>query len=424
MKFFGESFGRSAVMALAFLAGVALVIVLFSESARRKVRVFVSRNFYRYKYDYKTQWLQFTERLSGSKSDDELLKSIVSGFMEVFGMACGALFLSDGERKMYYKVAEWEMEHAGQRFGTEDPFISDLLDRQALVCICDHSEVSAGAGDYFSRNGICFVIPLILNGQVNGFVAIGRPINRNETFDFEDYELMNTLSRQAASVILNLSLSDELSRAREMEAMGKLSAFVLHDLKNLVATLSMVVGNAGNNIDDPEFQKDMLDSLGGTVSKMNGLILRLKKIQEKGELSLQRADLLDLSGKTAAMISGGMVQVSGAPAFAEIDCEEIQKVILNLVLNSIEASGGIEPIVVEVGCGEMAYIRVNDKGCGISDEFIKYHLFQPFRTTKKGGLGIGLYQCRQAVEAHGGRIEVASEIGKGTTFTVWLPKVP
>jgi putative PEP-CTERM system histidine kinase len=338
-------------------------------------------------------------------------------------MACGALFLYDSDRGLYYNAADLEKKRPDLVLEPQDPVIEEMRVRQPLVNLLDgDAACPAEQGGYFEGNGIIFVIPLIPAGSVEGFVAIGRPVNKNEVYIYEDYDLMTTLARQAGSAILNLRLSGELSRAREMEALGKLSAFVLHDLKNLVTTLALIVDNAKQYIGDPEFQTDMLESLDKTVTKMNSLILRLKKLRDKDCLQREAADLLELSKRTSGLITAGEIKVSGEPVFAEIDPEEIQKVLLNLIINSIEASNANEPVTVDVGSNNMAYIKVTDNGCGMSDDFLRHNLFKPFSTTKKKGLGIGLYQCRQIVEAHGGKIEVASEVGKGTTFTVFLPK--
>jgi putative PEP-CTERM system histidine kinase len=203
---------------------------------------------------------------------------------------------------------------------------------------------------------------------------------------------------------------------------GKISAFVLHDLKNLVSTLALVVDNAREHMDNPEFQEDMLQSLESTVTRMKGLIARLKKIGEKHSLRREHTDLLELAGGVAGHVGNGQVTVSGTSVIADVDREEMEKVLLNLLLNAMEASGAQEGVSVDVGCDGSSWIRVKDEGCGMSEEFLRKRLFKPFSTTKEKGLGIGLYQCRQIVEAHGGRIEVQSEVGRGSVFTVRLPK--
>ena len=130
---------------------------------------------------------------------------------------------------------------------------------------------------------------------MDGFVMLGRLLNRHKTFNNEDFDLMKTLAKQASSALLNLRLSDKLSRSREMEAMGRVSTFVMHDLKNLVSALSLMLDNAQEYIADTEFQKDLLDTLGSTVTKMNSLITRLKHLPEKVSLQRTPVDLLQLA---------------------------------------------------------------------------------------------------------------------------------
>ena len=232
---------------------------------------------------------------------------------------------------------------------------------------------------------------------------------------------MQTLAQQASSTLLNMRLTDELALAKEMEALGRIAAFIIHDLKNLVYTISLTLDNARTYIADTEFQQDMLETLGNTVSKMNALISRLNTIPDKKGMPREKTDLMYLVKETVALVKRCEVTIFGGSVLANVDRLEIQKVFLNLVLNAVEATDGKGPVSVEVGVQESPYIKVIDGGCGISEEFMRTKLFTPFQTTKKSGLGIGLYQCKQIVENHQGRIDVMSTLSKGTAFTVWLP---
>ncbi|MEA5114174.1 MAG: XrtA/PEP-CTERM system histidine kinase PrsK [Geobacteraceae bacterium] len=424
MRYFGDSFQHNLMIALAILAGVGLMLVLLSETVKRKMRVYLHKNFYRQKYDYRTQWLQFTDGLAAARSRDDLLRAVISGFCEIFGMGCGALYLNDGDRASYQNVAVLQMDFSPLLFSGDDDLLQLISQRKWVIHIAEDMPSTNGPqSEYFHRFSIIFAVPLFHDDRLEGFILLGRPFNKDEAYYYEDYDLMKTLARQASSAVLNLRLTDELSRAREMEAVGRISAFVLHDLKNLVSALAMVVDNAREHIDNPEFRKDMFQSLEGTVDKMKGLIAKLKKLNEKPSLQLQSADLLELASATAEMVNAEEITVSGEAAYAEIDREEMRKLLLNLMLNAVEASGDKPGVSVIVGTDTMVYVRVIDKGCGMTQDFIRNDLFKPFRTTKSKGLGIGLYQCRQIAEAHGGKIEVASEAGKGSVFTVRLPKV-
>jgi putative PEP-CTERM system histidine kinase len=271
------------------------------------------------------------------------------------------------------------------------------------------------------KQGIHFVVPLFFDERLEGMVLLGEPINPAEVFFYEDYDLMKVLARQAAATLMNQKLAEQLAAGRELAAVGKVSAFVMHDLKNSVSNLALVVENARNYMEDPDFQADMLETLDNSVRRMKGLIERLRNFEKKTCLELARCDLSALVAETALEIPKKCITWEGAPTRCTIDRSEIAKVVQNLLLNALDATAGNGPVRLEVGCDGMAFIRCLDQGCGMSAEFIRERLFNPFATTKQKGFGIGLYQCRQIVEAHAGRIEVKSTPGEGTEFTVWLP---
>jgi signal transduction histidine kinase len=185
--------------------------------------------------------------------------------------------------------------------------------------------------------------------------------------------------------------------------------------------------NAETHIEDSSFQLDMIDTVRNTVASMKDIIERLKGIPEKDKLDTAVTDIGGLARETASAMKkyhgDAVMIIDGPPVYAMVDAEEIRKVILNMILNAADATSGKGLITVSSGMnGYHGYVRVEDDGCGMTDEFVALSLFKPFRSTKKKGLGIGLYQCKQIIEAHSGRIEVQSTPGKGSVFTVHLPK--
>ncbi|MDD2540806.1 MAG: PEP-CTERM system histidine kinase PrsK [Desulfuromonadaceae bacterium] len=425
MRYFGDGFQRAMVYSLVFFIGLGLSVILLSESVKRKIKVFINKNFYHNKYDYRSQWLQFTDRLSTSHTSESLLHSIVTEFCDTFGMETGALFIINQEHETYQQVASIAVDSNDVTFAINDPAIQSLVGSRWIVDLRDNIVASENNshGAFFRDAGASFIIPLFMNDDVDGFILLGRPHSNEEIYNHEDFDLMRTLAKQASSALLNLRLSDQLSCSRELAAIGKVSTFVMHDLKNLISALSLMLENAQEHIGLPAFQSDLLTSLRNTVTKMNALILRLKHLPEKSALQLTPVDLLVMARETAALVNGTVLDVTGKHVIAEVDREELQKVALNLMLNAVEATDGNTPVKVEVGESESPFIRVRDEGRGIPTAFLQYMLFKPFSSTKKQGMGIGLYQSRQIIEAHGGRIEVVSTINQGSEFTVWLPKI-
>jgi putative PEP-CTERM system histidine kinase len=423
MRYFGTYFSRSVTISVAFLVGIALLTLLLSGRFRREVKVMLHKNFFQYKHDYRIQWLHFTEQLSTSKSGEELLQRILSVYCGIFGTEGAALFLFEEEQNGYCAAASYEMSPVSKVISPDNSIVRFLSERTWVINVKDENPGIAEENRlFFEQNKISFIIPLFDGERLEGFIALGHIIKNNEVYIYEDYDLMKTIARQASQAILHQRLSEQITQAREMEAIGNVATFVVHDLKNLVATISLIVDNAGKYMQNPDFQNDMLASLSNTAEKMRALIGRLKNLGDKNLLNPYPVDLLELTSKTAQMVAAGKITVSGNPERIIADGEEIQKVVINLLINAVEASDHEQPIVAKVGNdGGAPFIRISDQGCGMSDHYIRTKLFKPFTSTKKQGLGIGLYQCRKIVESHGGRIEVNSLEGSGSVFTVWFP---
>ncbi|OGU07582.1 MAG: diguanylate cyclase [Geobacteraceae bacterium GWC2_58_44] len=422
MKYFGPLFPRVLTLSLAFLSGMILLLLLLSERLKREIKVFLHKNFYQSKYDYRAQWLGLTERLATFESGEELLKRVLSAYCDIFGVKGGALFQHQEGCGWFCATAIQDMEQIKETLADDNALLSYLRQRRWVFCSKDDNpDILAENRELIEKHMISFVIPFFESEILTGFIVLGEQVVPGEQYRYEDYDLMKTIARQASIAIQHQRLSDQLTQAKAMEAVGNLATFVVHDLKNLAATISLVVENAGQHLDNPEFQKDMLSSLGNTSQKMHGLIGRLRNLGESELLHMRPVDLLALAERSARLVQGHPITVQGSRETVMVDEEEVQKVVLNLFLNGVEASQQGAPILAEVGFAGAPFIRVTDKGCGMSPRFVRSELFAPFHTTKLTGLGIGLYQCRQIIAAHGGRIEVSSVEGDGTVFTVWFP---
>ncbi|MCP3178125.1 PEP-CTERM system histidine kinase PrsK [Desulfuromonas sp. KJ2020] len=422
MRYLGPYSQRYFLAMLALIGGLILIVLILSETMRRRMKVFISKNFYRDKYDYRDHWLGFTQRLSQKGLDGQIEDEILAFFCETFSVHGALLYLRSNESDDFLCVSGYGRSCPFENLPGQSELIGFLRERRWVL---NAAEWELGndqkVENFLSEQEIQFVIPLFVGEHLKGVIFLGTPINKGETFSFEDYDLMKVMAAQAMAVIHNQKLADQLSRNREMAAMGKVTAFVMHDLKNTVSNLALAVENGRHYLDNPEFQQDMLETLDKSVERMKGLVDRLKNLEGKKTLVLVEVDLLELAAGVVGDMSGRAIELTGAPVRCEVDPFEMARVVENLILNALDASNGEGPVELEVGQAGMAYLRCHDYGCGMSEAFIKERLFKPFETTKKKGFGIGLYQCRNIVEAHGGRIEVESQEGRGTTFTVWLP---
>jgi putative PEP-CTERM system histidine kinase len=268
-------------------------------------------------------------------------------------------------------------------------------------------------------------VSLVAGQQLLGIMTLDNRLTR-EPFSPEDLELLKTFADQAAASLLSLRVSQRLLKAKEMEAFQTLSAFFVHDLKNLAAKLSLLLQNVPTHYDNPMFRQDMLCVISGSVAKMTAMCSRVSLLTNKLDLHPILTDLNELVRCTLSDVQD-LVKV---PLFQELhpvpklllDPEHLQKVVMNLLLNANEAINDQGEIHITTDTIDgWIVLAVRDNGCGIPKAFMERSLFHPFQTTKSQGLGIGLFHSKMIVEAHHGRIEVESEEQKGSMFKVFLP---
>jgi putative PEP-CTERM system histidine kinase len=426
IRYFGVAFGRDLTVILSFAGAIALLVILLSEKVRRRTIVYINKHFYAgNKHDYREQWIKLTGRFSLCATLSDVQDAIITVFVETFGVAGASLYLLSREDRRYLRVSELAMPESPAEIRITDELNQYFSQRERVLNLKDGEfPLSAPEQSTFGKAGAWLVIPLISNSKVIG-LALFREQIVPEMLIYDDFDLMKVLARQAAQAIMNLRLSEEVIEMRAMAAVSKVSTFVIHDLKNLTTSLSLCIDNAEEHIGNPDFQKDLIVTIRNTFSKMKGLMQRLKSIPEKITLDAEVKNIDHVCREVVAefvKLRPKRVEYKGERAFSRVDGEEIKKVIVNLVQNALEASNDKMAVMVEtyVENGSVC-IRVSDTGMGMTEDYLKNHLFRPFRTSKETGLGIGLYQCKQIVEAHEGKIEVKSEIGKGTAFTIYLP---
>jgi putative PEP-CTERM system histidine kinase len=270
------------------------------------------------------------------------------------------------------------------------------------------------------------IVPLLTGEELIGFVVLVNPRIRVE-IDWEVLDLLRTAGRQAASYLGYAMAAEALLEANKFDAFNRLSAFVVHDLKNLIAQLQLLLSNAERHRNNPEFQRDMLSTVEHVVGKMHQLTMQLRPDAS----SIDRMRLVDITliaTRIQALHSKSRSSVKvDAPAGLLVRGHEdrLERVIGHLVQNAVEASGVDSPVVMRaLRDGDDVVIDVIDKGKGMTPDFVRDRLFKPFQTTKDTGTGIGAYESQQYVKQIGGHIEVESAPDQGTRVRVRLPAAP
>jgi putative PEP-CTERM system histidine kinase len=271
------------------------------------------------------------------------------------------------------------------------------------------------------------IIPISFHSNMLGFIVLSRP-RSPRSINWEDRDLLKTAAQQAGSYLTLIQTTRALLEANQFEAFNRLSAFVVHDLKNLIAQLELVVKNAEKHKHNPEFMDDAVNTIGNAVTKMSKLLMQLRKGRfERGDTKqfyLEECvaqavnELYHYSPKPKLTIKANYNKLIA-------DKDRFTAVMVHLIKNAQEATaddGRIE-VTVDAQDGD-AIVEIEDNGAGMDQVFIENRLFRPFETTKgNAGMGIGVYETREFIRSLKGSMIVESKPNVGTKFTVRIPLV-
>lgn len=432
VRYFGGDWGRALQMTLLFAGLVLLGVMLFSGAQRARLRVFVSKHLFPYRYDYRNEWRRFTEALSSAEGGLDLGQSVIRALADLVESPGGGLWLKRADGTM---VMRSRFNHPASD-GVEppdSPLCRFLGEREWIVNL---EEFRGRPGHYeglvvppwlSKLSGAWLVVPLTGGSGLIGFVVLNAPRAPFE-IDWEVLDLLKSAQRQAASYLERMLAAEALLEARKFDSFNRMSAFVVHDLKNLVAQLSLMLKNAQRHKDNPEFQRDMLETVAHVESRMRAL---MQQLQEKRAIDPPRA--VSVPGVLDKVVTAKRVQrpglvwdgCAGDDMLVHAHPGRLERILGHLVQNALDATGDDGRVMVsaETLRGGMLRIVVEDEGCGMSEAFLRERLSRPFETTKSNGMGIGVFETQQYVSEIGGRIQFHSEEGRGTTVSIELPRI-
>ena len=393
------------------------------------MRVFLGKHFFRYRFDYREEWLKFTATLSSQAHPQEAGQNVVKGLADMLESPAGALWLLRPDDDQYRQVARWNLAATSQTVDQQAELPTFMRSTGWVVNL---EEFRASPGRYRDLRlpdwlteypQAWLLVPLWQGKDLLGFVLLASPRTLVDV-NWEVTDLLKTAGRQAASFLAQIQATEALLESRKFEAFNRMSAFVVHDLKNIVAQLSLMVKNAKRLQDNPEFQADMLMTVENSLDRMRQLMLQLRGGSASGDASVG-VDLCKIAERLAANASrrGRTVHLEASPqVFTRGQADRLERIIGHLVHNAFDATEVHDRVWVKVDrFGSHARIEVGDEGQGMTEEFVKTRLFKPFQTTKEAGMGIGTYESFQYVQELGGKVSVDSQIGKGTVVRLLLP---
>jgi putative PEP-CTERM system histidine kinase len=425
MELAGGDWVRIGQIALVFAMTVAALILLPSGRARAWMRVMLAKHFFEHRYDYRSEWLRFTHTI-GRGGEERLEERVVKALGDIAGSPGGLLLLPDEQGRLA-PAARWNWHHEAEPGRDDDGAFARFLGRTShVVDFSDKAEEGrcAGAPEWIRElPNLWAGVPLIHGERLVGLVLLEHALVRRP-LDWEDFDLFRTAGIQAASYLAESQSQQALADAQRFDEFNRRFAFIMHDIKNLVSQLSLVARNAERHADNPEFRADMIATLQSSVKKMHELLARLSNGSRQGAEPPRPVPVEALAAKIAgAKKRVHTVLVEGQSSLvAQADPGRLEQALSHLVHNAIDASPDGAPVRIRLSPrGPEAAIEVIDSGAGMSAEFVRTRLFQPFASTKESGFGVGAYEARALVAAMGGRIEVASREGEGSRFTVFLP---
>jgi putative PEP-CTERM system histidine kinase len=431
IRLYGGSWG--GLLEVVFLAGAVLVLasLMFSSQIRARLRVFLSKHFYRNRYDYRDEWLRFSDTLSAGKQDESVYETAVRSMAQIIQSPGGVIWTVERGGERWTPMGGWNaaIDHLCVH-QEQDSLVEFLQERHWIVDLKEFDEHPERYGALELHSCIRdtdprgLIVPLFKGDAVYGFVLLKRPAGLM-SLNYEDHDLLKTVGKQLAVHVAQSEADRHLAEAQQFNAFNRLSAFIMHDLKNVMAQQSMLLANAERHKSKPEFVDDMISTIQNSVERMNRLMLQLQ--QGEPDARQVRVDLNECVRKALARVEGQhptpRVDLLDETALLAGDPELVVAALEHLLRNAKDAAGSEGEVGVAVArTGASVTITIQDDGPGMSSAFIRERLFRPFDSTKGSkGMGIGAYQAREYVRMMGGDIEVASEQGSGAVFRVIMP---
>jgi len=428
INYFGGAWGNVVSIVFIILGGTVLATLLMTEKLRREVKVFITKHFFANKYDYRLEWLKSIDQLS-NLNNDNYYQAATKIICSTLNIERGALVrkASLGTYELLYQqgleIENRQMHHLStiDEFCQQNDWIIDVREYASI----ENSYPNLALDVEFCRaEKIDIIVPIFKNADVSGFFLLALPEGRS-FLNWEDRDLLFSISKQLNNYISLNEANDSLAESKQFDAFHRMSAFLVHDLKNVQAQLSLINANAKRHRNNPEFIDDVFETIDSATKRLDKVLdqLRNKQVVESAKKRVNVNQLIEQVVKQRNIALPKVTLEVSVEIEIVIDQETFYSVLNHLVQNAQEATkhDGWVKVRAEVIANKL-HISVVDNGCGMSSDFIKNRLFKPFDTTKgNSGMGIGAYEAKQFVESAGGTLQVTSFENEGSIFNLIIP---
>ncbi len=430
LREFGGDWGKIGQVMFFTLALVFLFVVLSSVKFRAKAKVFLAKHFYKNKYDYRIEWLRLTDDLSDTAQSKEHYQTAIVAMAHIVDARAGLLWLRD-ENGTFKNMEVWQSKHFDDVITENGSLIQFIANKGFVINL---NELETRESEY---SGLVLpdwlqeveqpwlIVPLHGVDMLLGFVVLANPLVER-SINWEDRDLLKTAAKQIASYLTVLMTSSQLAEAKQFEVFTHLSAYMVHDLKNIAAELELIAINAKKHTGNPEFIKDAFGTVENAAGDINRLLAQLRNRRTQNEKKVM-VDLVEVVADVVAskqhIFPSPRVQVLSESIILPLEKGRLSTVLAHLIDNAQQATDDEGEVIVTLSSTDsMRLIEIKDSGHGMDEDFIRNRLFKPFDTTKgNAGMGIGMYESREFVRQLGGDIYVQSKPGKGSIITLHIP---
>jgi putative PEP-CTERM system histidine kinase len=429
VQLYGGSWGSIVQIVLLFLALISIGVVFISRAVRSRLNVWINKNFFSHKYDYRVEWLRLINYLSRTTDAQDFHLRAITAVASLFKSPKGALWLNKNERYVPVSTLNLSIPKNSAEETIDMPFCQALLQHEWVFSPYSPDTKELGALNellpqwIFEIHDLWLVLPLLTERELLGFMVLTKP-KHDTSLTWEDLDLLKTVGRQVASYLHRHQAEELIAESKQFDTFNKLTAFIMHDLKNLISQQALVVENAAKHKDNPAFIEDAIQTIENSVTRMSTLLKKLQQNEPREVRSLDmNKTLIEAIKKCQELSPTPTLRLEEEGIVANADPDHLIMICTHLIKNAQEATASTGFVDVTLRKeGNNAIITVEDNGEGMDSAFIRDRLFKPFVTTKSGkGMGIGVYQAKEFITSLGGNITVESEPKVGSTFTISIP---